>query len=346
MPRDIALPEIDVLVPVAPKDTRNVAACIGHLLRHSRNPIRAIHLVAPASLPANVPTPAALSRDIPIVWIDEAALEPSRAQVEAALAEAGCRHENASWYFQQLTKLSCFRAVPRANRHLLVLDADYTFVADIEFVNASGQSLLPMGYPLHWNLETRDHVVPEEHTALASAARLVPGWATVDAYSGMQHHMVFDRTIVDELIRRVERHHGLPFWKAFLATADASKWTGASEYVLYRHFAAAAFPERVVSRHVGAIDVIQSAKTAAFDLADVLAAPRRHGVQAVGCHSFLDYEQRLATMDYIPESLRSRLVASSRPLMLDLDDGRLRIESAITPLSLWGAQPDGHVSLG
>lgn len=335
MPRDNALPEIDVLVPVAPKDLRNVGACIAQLVRHSRNPIRAIHLVTAARPPAD------LSRDVPIVWIDEAALEPSRAQVAAALADAGCPHENASWYFQQLTKLCCFRAVPGAKDHLLVLDADYTFVCDIEFVNASEQSLLPMGYPLHWNLETRDHVLPEEHAALASAARLVPGWATVDAYSGMQHHMVFDRIIVDELIRRVERHHARPLWSAFLATVDASKWTGASEYVLYRHFAVATFPERVRSRHVGAIDVIQSATTAAFDLADVLAAPRRHGVQAVGCHSFLDYEQRLATMDYIPESLRSRLITTPRPLMLDLDDGRLRIESAMTPLSLWGAQPAG-----
>ncbi|WP_394834814.1 DUF6492 family protein [Pendulispora rubella] len=323
---------MDVLIPVAPKDLRNIAACIAHLRQHSRNPIRAIHLVARAPLPLDLP------------WIDEAKLEPSRAQVEAALAEAGCRHENASWYFQQLTKLSCFRVVSQAKRYLLVLDADYAFVSDIEFVNAAGQSLLPMGYPLHWNLETREHTLPQEHTALASAARLVPGWATVDPYSGMQHHMVFDRTIVDELIRRVERHHAQPFWKAFLATADASKWTGASEYVLYRHFAAAVFPERVVSRHVGAIDVIQSAETAAFDLADVLAAPRRHGVQAVGCHSFLDYEQRLATMDYIPESLRARLTATPRPLMLDLDEGRLRIESARVPLSLWGAQPAGHVT--
>ncbi len=331
-----ARPALDVLVPLAPKDAENLDICISQLVKHCRNPIRAIHVVAPAAMARP------MAAEVPVVWVDEDAVVPSRADVSRALAAAGSPHENATWYFQQLLKLLCFRVAAGAGAHVLVVDADYTFVEDVELVTAAGQSVLPMGYPLSWDLDTDEHVLPAEHSALASAARLLPGWQPVDAFSGMQHHMVFDRVIAEDLIHRVERRHGLPFWEAFLETADPRKWTGASEYVLYRHFAAAFFPERVVHRHLDAIDVIQSANASAFALADVLAAPRRRGVVALGCHRFLDYEARLATMDYIPDDLRRRLLEAPRPLMLDLDRGRLRIDAARAPLSLWGAAPDNQ----
>ena len=97
--------------------------------------------------------------------------------------------------------------------------------------------------------------VPVEQ--LTAAARLVPGWHPVDQFSGMQHHMVFDRTVLAELMRRVEDAHDTPFWRAFLNTIESSKWTGASEYVLYRHFACWLFPERVAVRHLSTAEVIE-----------------------------------------------------------------------------------------
>jgi hypothetical protein len=340
------LPTIDVIIPAAAKDADGLYACITSVLKHCRNPIRTIRLVADFS---KIPDAGS---GLPVRRLDERSVTPGLADIAEALAAAGHRHSNASWYFQQLLKLRCFQLQDSATGagtggvtglggadgalpdHVLVIDADFALVDDLVFVDAEHRSQLAMGYPLHWELGTGRPALPPRHSALSSAARLVPGWQPVDAYSGMQHHMVFDRTILADLVRRVEHEHGQPFWKSFLTTVEPGKWTGASEYVLYRHFACRFFPERVTMRHLSAVDVIQAEGPGAFSLPQALDALRPAGFQAVGCHRFLNYAGRLATMDYIPDDLRREITATSRPLKLCLRQGELTIASATAPLTL------------
>ncbi|MBF6341686.1 hypothetical protein IU450_38280 [Nocardia abscessus] len=267
-----------------------------------------------------------------VQWIDEEAVSPTPAAIEATLRTVGGHHHNSSWYFQQLVKLNCFHILPSTVRHLLVLDADYALVDDVVFVENDGRSCLAPGYPLQWRLDTRKHAIPDRHSAIIAATRLLAEWRPVDPYSGMQHHMVFDRQILADLRRRVEEQHERPFWEAFLATIEHGKWTGASEYVLYRHFAANFFAEQIRSRHLDAIDIIQPAENALWTLTDAVAGIRRPGVKAIGCHSFLNYRDRIATMDYIPDQLRSKLQAIPGALMLDLNQGALHITPATPSL--------------
>ncbi|MER7452940.1 DUF6492 family protein [Nocardia beijingensis] len=316
------LPAIDVMIPVAAKDLSSLDACITGLRAHCRNQIRSVHIVGSAPLREQVRT------EHVVQWIDEEAISPTPAAIEAALRRVGGRHHNSSWYFQQLVKLNCFHILPRTVRHLLVLDADYAIVEDVVFVESDGRSCLAFGYPLRWRLGTRRHAMPERHSAIAAATRLLAEWRPVDPYSGMQHHMVFDREILADLVRRVEDQHERPFWEAFLATIEHTKWTGASEYVLYRHFAARFFAAQIRSRHLDAIDIIQSAENASWTLAEAVAGISRAGVKAIGCHSFLNYANRIATMDYIPDQLRSKLQATQGPLMLGLNQGALHIAPA------------------
>jgi hypothetical protein len=314
-----------VLVLAAEKDLPGLGRCVGAVLAHCRNPVAGVWVVSarpPAGLPAE--------------WVDETRCTPAPAEVGAFLRGLGRDASNASWYFQQLVKLGCFDVLPPgAPDRLLVVDADFVFVREQAFTDANGRCALPYGYPLSWRPGARRPRLPERHSALAAAARLVPGWAPVDAYSGMQHHMVFDRVVLAELARRVRAAHGRPLWEAFLATADARKWTGASEYVLYRHFAARFFPGRVRQRHVSAVEVVQGAEPGGFALAEVLAAARAvRGLDAVGCHRFLHYARRLATMDYIPDDLRPALADRPAPLWLRLAGGSLTLGPARRPLDL------------
>jgi hypothetical protein len=321
---DVSLPELDVVIPIAPKDAGEVGLCLDSVLRHCRNPVRAVHVVS------RFPVTAADER---VRWLDETSIEPGIGEIGDALRAAGSPHPNASWYFQQLLKLRCFDLLDAdAPDHVLVVDADIAFVADVSFVDHDGRARLPMGYPLRWVNGTRA-AAPLRHSALSAAARLVPGWRPVDHFSGMQHHMVFERVVSAELTRRVEQAHGVPFWRAFLATSESSKWTGASEYVLYRHFACLLFPERVAMRHLSAVEVIQSTAAGGFTLADVLDAPRPADVRAVGCHRFLDYAERIATMDYISDDLRRELPPDT-PLKLSLLRGELSVAPAFAPLVL------------
>lgn len=317
-----ALPELDVVMPVAPKDASDAALALRSLLRHCRNPIRAVHVVS-ASPPQFV--------DQRVRWLDESLVEPSLAEVEAVLRATGSPHGNATWYFQQLLKLGCFALPGVTADHVLVTDADLAFVADVTFVDSFGRALMPWGYPLRWG-PGQGSSGAVRHSALRAASRVVPGWCAVDRFSGMHHHMVLERRVAAELVRLVERAHGVPFWRAFLVARDRSRWTGASEYVLYRHFASRSFPERVVMRHLSSAEVIQSAGAGGFTLADVLAAPRPGDVRAVGCHRFLDYAHRIATMDYLSDPLRRELPVNA-PLALRLRRGEVTVTPTTTPLS-------------
>jgi hypothetical protein len=324
-----SLPGIDVLIPVAPKDADALDTCVESLLKHCRNPVGAIHVVADPAFPRAASYPAAVH------WIDERDAVPSVADIDRALRSAGHDHGNASWYFQQLVKLGCFALLgAHAPEHVLVIDADYALVGDVTFVDDRNRAQLALGYPFRWELGTTRPAMPERHSAPASAARLVPGWRPVDPYSGMQHHMVFDRTVLTSLVERVEREHRRPFWEAFLATLEPGKWTGASEYVLYRHFACRFFGERVVTRHLPAVDVIQSDAPGGFTLSQVVDALRTTEFSAAGCHRFLNYAGRLATMDYIPEELRREIAPLHQPLKLRLTGGELAIAPALAPLTL------------
>ncbi|MGW4112446.1 DUF6492 family protein [Actinosynnema sp. NPDC004786] len=318
----VGLPELDVVVPVAPKDVADAATAVESLLRHCRNPIRAVHVVAA--------TPPRFA-DPRVRWVDESLVRPGVAEVEAVLRDTGSPHGNATWYFQQLLKLGCFALPGVAADHVLVADADVAFVADLAFADRHGRALVPAGYPLRW-VPGGGASGAVRHAALRAASRLVPGWRAVDGFSGMHHHVVFERRVLAELVRRVEQAHGVPFWRAFLASRDRSRWTGASEYVLYRHFACRWFPERVVVRHLSSVEVVQGDGAGGFTLADVLRAPRSPDVAAVGCHRFVDYADRIATMDYIPDSLRRALPANA-PLTLRLRRGEVTVTPTTTPLA-------------
>lgn len=324
------LPPISVVILAAEKDMSGLDACVRGVLAHSLNPVVLVQIVA-----QRLPARSRDDVDARVTWFDERHCTTGSRNVRRYLRDSGRDPSTASWYFQQLAKLQCFDVLPAGTpEHVLVVDADFVFLRDMAFVDGQGRSVLPYGYPLSWRLNTREHRLPDHHTALEAAGRLIPGWLPVDAYSGMQHHIVFDRAVLGELVQRAQDAHGMPFWQAFLRTADPRKWTGASEYVLYRHFAARFFPERVRHRHVDAVDVIQAEGPGGFVLPEVVAAARDSSLHAVGCHRFLHYAERLATMDYIPVDLRRAVGAEPVPLRLRLDGGLLTMERAVPPLTL------------
>ncbi|MFJ6054676.1 DUF6492 family protein [Streptomyces sp. NPDC092307] len=307
---------------MAEKDMTNLPECTERIRAHSLNPIKKIYVIGAARLQSRLPS------DSTVEWVDEESLHPNLLEVRSALAEMGNRHDNAGWYFQQLLKLCAFRILGPVGDHLLIYDSDAVPVHDMPFVDGQGRSLLAYGYPLIWRLNTRYHSVPVQHSAVSSATRLVPGWRAVDAYSGIQHHMVMDRVITNELMYRVEEHHGSEFWRAFLASVEKPKWHGISEYVIYRHFAIANFPDAVLSRHLNLLDIVEPV-TGPYDLAEVARAAPEH-VDVVGCHRFSRYEQTLETMDYIPPDLRQEMLAEAAPLSLHMDRGLLTVAALDT----------------
>lgn len=315
------LPEIDVFIPVAEKDAQNSALCISNLKKYCANPIRQITVVGAGKLKDQIP-------DDPIVrWVDEEMITPGLADIEAELQVTGYAYASARWYFQQLLKLYAFRIVNPSTDYILVHDADVAFVQEMVFVDEKQHVLMAYGYPFRWELHTREHTIPEKHMAINTAQTFLPDWTLKDAYSGMQHHMLFERDILSELFGRVEHHHQKEFWRAFIHSIDRNRWHGISEYVIYRHFAITTFPQKVHSRHVNGIDVMTSvADDTKCSLRQVLGGRYPKDVMMLGCHQLTDYKRSLKASDYIPEALRKDLLRHLTPLALYLDAGLFRIQ--------------------
>jgi len=54
--------------------------------------------------------------------------------------------------------------------------------------------------------------------------------------SGIVHHMLFQRCVLEDLFQLVEQFHGKNFWEAFCHCVDYTHFSGASEYEIYFNF--------------------------------------------------------------------------------------------------------------
>lgn len=313
--------QIDVIIPVAAKDLPKLPLCLSGIGKHSKTTIRRIYILSPQEI--ELP---ALQDGIPVHYVSEALFPFTKDDISRAVEGKG-GYANGSWYYQQLLKLYIFRAIPGLLRNVLILDSDFVWLEDLAFLTEDGRGLLAFGYPFKWLLNTRDYPQHIDHVHAEFAKRLVPGWSPQHTFSGMQHHMLFQADILEDLLLSVENTHQRPAWQAFMDQVTLDKWNAASEYVLYHHFALARYPERVMLRHLSACDIVHDANNwdMAMDHFENLRGKR--DLQAAGCHAFLGLHDRLKTMDYIPPSLREQMLSAKQPMFsLALDEGLLQLE--------------------
>ena len=130
------------------------------------------------------------------------------------------------WYLQQLLKLYAPFVIPGISPNVLVLDADTVFMNPVNFLNDSNGGLF---CPSHLRPKSR---------YLKFAERLTPGYKKVhEGLYSVCHHMLFQKAILEDLFRIVEKRHKNVFWKAFCYAVDLGSYKGASEYEVYYNFA-------------------------------------------------------------------------------------------------------------
>jgi Family of unknown function (DUF6492) len=129
------------------------------------------------------------------------------------------------WYYQQLLKLYAPFVIPDLSPNVLVLDSDTFFLNPVKFINTANGGLYNVGkeyVPLYF-----------KHADQLTGGLVKKKYRK---YSGVTHHMLFQKPVLEDLFKVVEDVHQIEFWKAFCLCVDSIHYSGASEYELYFNF--------------------------------------------------------------------------------------------------------------
>lgn len=137
------------------------------------------------------------------------------------------KSSRVGWYYQQLLKFYAPFVIPGISSNVLILDSDTVFLRPTSFVSPFGAGL--------YNPGNEFYKAYFEHIELLFGGSVKK---VFNQYSGISHHMLFQKTVLEDLFDTVEKSHKMPFWKAFCSCVNANhlNGSGASEYEIYFNF--------------------------------------------------------------------------------------------------------------
>lgn len=215
---------IDVVLVTHPKDKDTLDLAIDGIRTYGEN-IGKVFVVSSEKLTDNA------------YWFDESlypftkndvALEIGKGSEVAASKFFNRGGHPVGWYYQQLLKLYAAYVILNISSNILVLDSDSVFISPVKFLNEHNGGL----FCISRRRETKKHYCSHAERMLPSYKRVHP------EVNSVNHHMLFQKPILDALFDEIEQHHKVPLWKVFCRVVDTSrKWGSGSEYELYYNFA-------------------------------------------------------------------------------------------------------------
>jgi len=212
---------IDVVIPCVPKDLLTLELCIDGIKKNGKN-IRRIIVLSKEPMTANAEW---FSEDLFPFTKKDIALEIFHGNEEGAAAFIASPMTRIGWIFQQLLKLYTPFVIPNISPNVLILDSDVIFLKKIRFIEDGEPCFIPG---------------KEYFTAyFEHAARLLPGLKRVNMkHSGIAHHMLFQKPVLEDLFRLVEEQHKTEMWRAMCRSVDMNELYRScmSEYEIYFNF--------------------------------------------------------------------------------------------------------------
>ena len=208
---------IDVVIPCHNKDADNLSLCIAGIRNNVRD-VRRIIVVSDTKFTNHAE------------WFPEHnypfSFQEVKKQLRQVTSGATTKLYHVGWYLQQLLKLYAPFVIPNISENVLVIDADTTFLKPVTFIDEDGYALYSVGSEYH-------------KPYFYHAQRMLPSLKKVfPEYSGICHHMLFQREPLLQLFNEVEEFHRKPFWKIFCRMVDETmiNGSGASEYEIYFNY--------------------------------------------------------------------------------------------------------------
>jgi hypothetical protein len=256
---------IDVIIPCTAKDTPTLDLCIEGIRKNGKNVRRVIVI---SSEPLTDQAEWFDEKKFPFTKYD-IALEILQDETKAQ--QLLSKDSRIGWIYQQFLKLYASFVIPNISSNILMLDADTIFLKPVNFVGSSGEGLYNPGI---------EHHPPY----FRHAARLIPGFKRVfKEYSGISHHMLFQRSVLEDLMREVRLYHHVEPWRAFCRCIDQRylHQSSLSEYEIYFNFA---FMRTSQMK-------IRPLQWANISLLDEIATYQEKGYDYVSCHAYLRGEK-------------------------------------------------------
>jgi hypothetical protein len=199
----------DIVIPVGPNDFDQVEKMINYTIKNIIN-YRNIYVIT-----------SNINIDISNCILIDENIFPFN--INSVAFYHGNNHRNG-WYLQQLIKLYAGFFINGILNDYLVIDCDTFFLKPTLFFDNNK--------PLY-NIGTEYHVPYFDHMK-----KLHPTLTKQFNISGICHHMMFQKHIINDLFNLINNYHKKDFWKVFLELVDKNEilGSGASEYEIYFNF--------------------------------------------------------------------------------------------------------------
>lgn len=183
------------------------------------------------------------------IWIDEETYPFTINEVAKEIGNRGGvgAHKRSGWYFQQILKLYTPKVVSNLSEHFLILDADTIPTHKVQFLCDDGRVV--------HNVKVDGGCFSRYYEHME---KILPELGEIDdTVNPIVNHMVFSKTILEDLFVIVENRYKKEFWKVFLNMVDVSGGLntrgfqlGASEYLIYYHFCRNYHPETILVKPI------------------------------------------------------------------------------------------------
>lgn len=218
-----SLEPIDVVIPCAAKDREILLNCIEGIRKYGEN-IRRIIVISKEKLTSNAEW---FSEDNFPFTKEDLAYEIFHGDKKKGKKFLTRKHSRIGWIFQQFLKLYAPFVIPGISPNVLIIDADLVFINKTSFMNEKGEPFFNIGKEYH-----RPYF---EHMN-----RVLPDLKRVDEnLSGITHHMLFQKPLLEDLFDLISQKHNTLPWKALCRTINLqeAKYSPLSEYEIYFNFA-------------------------------------------------------------------------------------------------------------
>lgn len=204
-------PAIDVLIPAIEKDLATLPHVIDSLRRYVRHPIGHIYIVSPNSSKIRK-----LCARKSCIFVDETSVLPF---TKKDIRYSSSRWNRSGWLYQQLLKMNGDHIC--RNNFFLVIDADTVLIRPHRFISGGKRVF----YCRSWSQ-------PEYFRTY----RKLLGTSAPSPKSFVTHYMLFEKTKLAALKRKIEARHGMSWHAAIIRSIDRKKQFGFSEYETYANY--------------------------------------------------------------------------------------------------------------